>query len=116
MTSTERTNATDLRVLALAVRSESPALHRERRWAWLTRRDEGEYRQYSTEEQHSQAGFSAGRMQWHFHHGLLCAALIAVSCGGTDATPSDTTEPNPVAESEPVETVPDRIAWAAPSR
>ena len=33
--------------------------------------DEGEYRQYLTEEQRSQAGCSAGRMQLDFHHGLL---------------------------------------------
>ena len=35
------------------------------------RRDEGEYRQYSTEKQRSQAKCSAGRMQLDFHHGLL---------------------------------------------
>ena len=35
------------------------------------RRDEGAYRQYVTEEQRSQAGCSAGRMQRDFHHGLL---------------------------------------------
>ena len=34
-------------------------------------RDEGEYRQYLTEKQRSQAGCSAIRMQSDFHHGLL---------------------------------------------
>ena len=36
----------------------------------MTRRDEGEYRQYVTEEQRRQAGYSAGRMQLGFHHEL----------------------------------------------
>ena len=40
----------------------------------------------------------------------LAAALMAIDCGANDTMPSDTTEPNPVAESEPVETVPDSIA------
>ena len=38
------------------------------------RRDEEEYRQYSTEKQRSQAGCSATRMQRDFYHGLLGAA------------------------------------------
>ena len=40
-----------------------------------SRRDEGKYRQYVTEEQPSQVGCSAGRMQPVFRHGplgLLC--------------------------------------------
>ena len=41
----------------------NPALHRERRGARLTRRDEGEYWAYLTEEQRSQAGCIAARMQ-----------------------------------------------------
>ena len=40
----------------------------------------------------------------------LAAVLVAVNCGGNDATPSVTTEPNPVAETEPIETAPDSIA------
>ena len=40
------------------------------------RRDEGEYRQYATEEQRSQAGCSACRMQLDFHHGLLEMGLL----------------------------------------
>ena len=55
----------------LAARGESPALHRDGRCARLARRDEGAYRQYLTEKQRSQAGCSARRMQWDFHHGLL---------------------------------------------
>jgi hypothetical protein len=35
------------------------------------RRDEREYREYLNEEQRSQPGCSAGRMQLEFHHGLL---------------------------------------------
>ena len=48
-------------------------------WA---RRDEGEYRQYTTEEQRSQAGCSAGRMQLDFHHGLLGKAVKQVNHHG----------------------------------
>ena len=36
----------------------------------MTRRDGREYRVYLMEEQRSQAGCSARRMQAHFHHGL----------------------------------------------
>ena len=40
-----------------------------------SQRDEGAYRQYSTEKQRSQTGCSAARMQWDFHHGSRgCAA------------------------------------------
>ncbi len=60
-----------IRIAELAVRGESPARHRDRWCARLARRDEGKYRQYVTEEQRSQAGCSAGRMQLDFHHGLL---------------------------------------------
>ena len=58
----------------LAARGESPASHRDRRCALLARREEGEYRQYATDEQRSQGGCSAGRMQPDFHHGLLAPA------------------------------------------
>jgi hypothetical protein len=57
--------------MALAVRGESPALYRGRRCARLARRDEREYREYLNEEQRSQTGRSAGRMQLECHHGLL---------------------------------------------
>src|ERR1700676_808334 len=68
----------------LTARGESPASHRGQRtgvpnaaaalgwWcARLARRDDREYREYLREEQRSQAGCSAGRMQPDFHHGLL---------------------------------------------
>ena len=58
-------------IRALAARGESPARHRGRRCARLARRDEREYREYLNEEQRSQTGCSAGRMQPEFHHGLL---------------------------------------------
>ena len=41
----------------------NPALHRERRGARLTRREEGAYWAYATDEQRSQAGCIAARMQ-----------------------------------------------------
>ena len=49
--------------LELGVGALAGALHRERRGARLTRRDEGEYWAYLTEEQRSQAGCIAARMQ-----------------------------------------------------
>ena len=55
-------------VVKVPRRTES---RRRQRRARLARRDEGEYRQYLTEKQRSQAGCSAGRMPWDFHHGLL---------------------------------------------
>ena len=54
----------------LAARGKSPASHRDRRGARLTRREEGEYREYLTDEQRSQPGCRAGRMQGDFCHGL----------------------------------------------
>src|SRR5438552_5948456 len=61
-----------------AARGESPASHRGRRCARLARRDEREYREYLNEEQRSQTGCSAGRMQLEFHHGLLRLRRAAV--------------------------------------
>jgi hypothetical protein len=63
---------------ALAARGESPASHRGRRGARLARRDDREYREYLREDQRSQAGCGAGRMQPDFHHGLLAGALYEV--------------------------------------
>ncbi len=57
--------------LPLAARGESPASHRGRRSARFARREEGKYREYSTDEPRREAGCSAGRMQGAFHHGLL---------------------------------------------
>jgi hypothetical protein len=42
----------------------------------MARRDEREYREYLNEEQRSQTGCSAGRMQLEFHHGLLANITI----------------------------------------
>src|SRR6059036_128703 len=61
----------DISHLTIAARGESPASHRGRRCARLARRDDREYREYLREEQRSQTGCSAGRMQSDFHHGLL---------------------------------------------
>ena len=58
----------------LVALGESPASHRDRRWAWRTRREEGEYRQYATDEQRRSAGFSVGQMQRDFYHGLLAVS------------------------------------------
>ena len=60
-----------VRRTSLAARGESAALHRDRRGARLARREEGEYREYLTDEQRSKAGCIGGRMQRDFHHGLL---------------------------------------------
>src|SRR5437762_14293227 len=75
-----------MRMRHIAVRGETPASHRGRRGAPLTRRDDREYREYLREEQRSQRpgppprvfqrggverGCIAGRMQLDFHHGLL---------------------------------------------
>ena len=54
----------------LAARGESPASHRGRRGAPMTRRDDRAYREYVREEQRSQRGCIAGRMQLDFHSGL----------------------------------------------
>src|SRR5881397_1006418 len=59
----------------LAARGGTPASHRGRRGAPLTRRDDRAYREYLREEQRSQRGCIAGRMQLEFHHGLLGARL-----------------------------------------
>ena len=42
----------------------------------MARRDDGEYREYLTEEQRSQRGCIARRMQPDFHHGLLGSAEL----------------------------------------
>ena len=55
----------------LGARGESAASHRDGRGARPARRDEGEYREYATEEQRGPAGCIVRRMQRDFHHGLL---------------------------------------------
>jgi hypothetical protein len=52
-------------------RDESLASHRDGRGAPIARRDDGEYREYLTEEQRRERGCIARRMQPDFHHGLL---------------------------------------------
>jgi hypothetical protein len=63
---------------AAAALGESLASHRDGRGASLARRDDREYREYLREEQRSQRGCIARRMQPDFYHGLLiaCAALL----------------------------------------
>jgi len=56
--------------MAPAARGESPASHRDGRGARLARHDDREYREYLREEQRSQPGCIARRMQLDFHHGL----------------------------------------------
>ena len=58
-------------VLRLTVCGDDPASHRERRWVWLTRRDERAYRRLSSDAQRAQASFTAGRTQRDFHDGRL---------------------------------------------
>jgi hypothetical protein len=53
-----------------AARGETPASHRDGRRASVARRDDREYREYLSEEQRSQRGCIARRMQLGFHHGL----------------------------------------------
>ena len=53
-----------------ATRGKSPAWRRDRRGARLTRREEREYRVYSSDGQRSQAGCIVGRTPWGFCHGL----------------------------------------------
>ena len=62
---------------------KSPASHRDGRRARLTRREEGAYRPYATDEQRRQAGCDARRMQ----RGLLPRAARA----GTRTSPSPST-------------------------
>ncbi len=66
----------------------------------MARRDEGEYRAYLTEEQRRQAGCITGRMQRHFHHGLLALRRQPESVGGdgrTEGIPDHTLESVPAA-------------------
>src|SRR4029079_17165082 len=56
---------------ASTARGAAPSSHRERRGARLARRDDREYREYLREEQRSQTGCIAVRMQRELHHGLL---------------------------------------------
>jgi hypothetical protein len=54
------------RRIRLVFRLRSEVRHRERRGAWLARRDEGEYREYLTEEQRREAGCIGARKQHDF--------------------------------------------------
>ena len=46
-----------------------------------------QYREYLNEEQHSQPGCSAGRMQLEFHHGLLSLIIAGRTDHSSTATP-----------------------------
>src|SRR5438034_11721288 len=72
----------------LTARGESPASHRGRRGAPMTRRDDREYREYLREEQRSQRGCIAGRMQLEFHRGLLSHTAVAATSTTTSAMPT----------------------------
>src|SRR5207247_8501920 len=56
-----------------------PASHRGRRGAPMARRDDREYREYLREEQRSQRGCIAGRMQPDFYHGLPISPPIPLA-------------------------------------
>jgi hypothetical protein len=75
----------------LAARGESPASHRGRRGAPVTRRDDRAYREYVREEQRSQRGCIAGRMQLEFHHGLLGSLCKVRRCQACEDTLQDCT-------------------------
>ncbi len=66
--------------IALAVRGESLALHRDERGASRARHDDREYRLYLMEEQRRPRGCIARRMQTDFHHGLLGINIGQESC------------------------------------
>ena len=55
----------------LAVRGGTPTPHRDGRDARRSRREEGEYREYATDEQRRQAGCIAGRMPTNFGDATL---------------------------------------------
>jgi hypothetical protein len=57
-------------VRSFTAHGERLASHRDGRGAPLARRDDREYREYLSEEQRSQRGCIASRMQPDFHHGL----------------------------------------------
>jgi hypothetical protein len=75
----------------LGASGESRALHQGRRYARLTRRDDGEYRQYVTEKQRREPGCSAGRLQRDFRRGLL-ALLVAIVGGSFTVANAQTAE------------------------
>jgi len=79
---------TRIRRAALTARGASLASHRDGRGAQLARRDEEEYREYLTEEQRSQLGCIARRMQRDWHHGLLRLVLAALMLTAASTSPS----------------------------
>ena len=83
----------------LAARGESLASHRDGRGAPPARRDDREYREYLREEQRSQRGCIARRLQPDFCHGLLGAALVALlaaGCGASGKSNDRTATPPPM--------------------
>src|ERR1700675_2345721 len=63
-------------IAKLTARGESLASHGDGRGASVARRDDREYREYLREEQRSQRGCIARRMQPDFHHGLLRVPVL----------------------------------------
>jgi hypothetical protein len=53
----------------------------------VARRDDREYREHLSEEQRSQRGCIAGRMQPDFHHGLLDGGLAEKRSDGRRGEP-----------------------------
>ena len=78
----DRRSPAEGRLQSLAARGASPASHRDGRGARLARRDEEEYREYLTEEQRSQLGCIARRMQRDLHHGLLAGGRERTGSSG----------------------------------
>jgi len=63
----------------------------------MTRRDDRAYREYVREEQHSQRGCIAGRMQLEFHHGVLAHEMRLPKCNHEDAKTRRTREEDDIA-------------------
>ena len=67
-------------IQSLAARGESRASHRGRRGVRPARREEGEDREYSTDEPRRGAGCLGGRIQRGSYHGLLGFLFVLLAC------------------------------------
>ena len=75
-----------MRRIVLAVRGGSARSTENREAPVRQGADDREYGEYSREEQRSQTGCIAIRMQRHFHHGLLGLAVLAASAAAASRT------------------------------